>query len=188
VSYWRTAAVVLVLLLAGCGQNAGEPDASNTGGGASSPKNVQDDTSKPATSGPCKGVPVERCDTVNSSQTVAIDADDGDVRVRVEVADDMDEMQKGLMGRTALAEDAGMLFVYPEERELSFWMKDTLIPLSIAFMDAEGRIVDIQDMKALDDRPPHYTSAEPARYALEVNEGFFDERGVEVGDGARLPV
>jgi len=112
----------------------------------------------------------------------------GSVEVEVEVADDLDEMQKGLMGRTALAEDAGMLFVYPEERELSFWMKDTLIPLSIAFMDAEGRIVDIQGMKALDDRPPHYTSAEPARYALEVNEGFFDERGVEVGDRARLPV
>ncbi len=112
----------------------------------------------------------------------------GSVEVEVEVADDMDEMQKGLMGRTALAEDAGMLFVYPEERELSFWMKDTLIPLSIAFMDDEGRIVDIQDMKALDDKPPHYTSAEPARYALEVNEGFFDERDVEVGDTARLPV
>ena len=80
-----------------------------------------------------------------------------------------------------------MLFVYPDERERSFWMKDTLIPLSIAFMDSEGRIVDIQDMKALDDAPPHYTSAEPARYALEVNEGFFDERGVEVGDRAKLP-
>ena len=119
---------------------------------------------------------------------MAIDADAGDVQVRVEVADEMDEMQKGLMGRTALAEDAGMLFVYPEERELSFWMKDTLIPLSIAFMDSEGRIVDIQEMKALDDTPPHYTSAEPARYALEANKGFFAERGVEVGDRAELPV
>jgi uncharacterized protein len=189
VSYGRTAAVfLLVLLLAGCGQNAGEPDASNTGGGDSSPNNQLDDTSKPATSGPCKGIPVERCDTIETSQTVAIDTGDADVRVQVEVADDMDEMQMGLMGRTALAENAGMLFVYPKERELSFWMKDTLIPLSIAFMDSEGRIVDIQDMKALDDKPPHYASAEPARYALEVNEGFFDERGVEVGDRARLPV
>jgi uncharacterized membrane protein (UPF0127 family) len=80
-----------------------------------------------------------------------------------------------------------MLFVYPEERELSFWMKDTLIPLSIAFMDSEGRIVDIQDMRALDDEPPHYNSAEPAQYALEVNKGFFDEHGVEVGDEAKLP-
>jgi uncharacterized protein len=48
--------------------------------------------------------------------------------------------------------------------------------------------VDIQDMEALDDTPPHYASAEPARYALEVNKGFFDERGVEVGDRVRLPI
>ncbi len=186
-SRWKTAAVVLVLLLAGCGQNTEEPAASNAGGGDSSAKDIQD-TSKPATSGPCKGIPVERCDTVEVSQTVAIETGDADVRVQVEVADEMGEMAKGLMGRTALAEDAGMLFVYPEERELSFWMRDTLIPLSIAFMDGEGRIIDIQDMKALDDRPPHYKSAEPARYALEVNVGFFDERGVEVGDRAKLPV
>ena len=179
--------LVIYLLIAGCGQNAEQTDASNTDGGGSSSNEIQD-TSKPATSGPCKGIPVERCDTVDESQTVAIETGEADVRVRVEVADDMDEMAKGLMGRTALAEDAGMLFVYPEERELSFWMRDTLIPLSIAFMDSEGRIVDIQDMKALDDRPPHYTSDEPARYALEVNKGFFDERGVEVGDRARLPV
>ena len=110
------------------------------------------------------------------------------VPVQVEIADTPEERQTGLMGRTALAEDAGMLFVFDEEQTLSFWMRDTLIPLSIAFMDAEGRIVDIQDMKALDDRPPHYTSAEPARYALEVNVGFFEERGVEVGDRAKLPV
>ena len=186
-SRWKTAAVVLVLLLAGCGQNAEEPNASNAGGGDSSSKNIQD-TSKPATSGPCKGIPVERCDIIDASRTVAIETGEADVRVQVEVADDRDEMAKGLMGRTALAENAGMLFVYPEERELSFWMRDTLIPLSIAFMDGEGRIVDIQDMKALDDRPPHYTSAEPARYALEVNKGFFDERGVEVGDRAKLPI
>ena len=176
------------LTLAGCGQNAGgQNDSNSDDGGGSSSKNIQD-TSKPATSGPCKGIPVERCDIIDTSQTVTIETGDADVRVQVEVADDMDEMAKGLMGRTALAEDAGMLFVYPEERELSFWMRDTLIPLSIAFMDGEGRIVDIQDMKALDDRPPHYTSAEPARYALEVNVGFFDERGVEVGDRAKLPV
>jgi uncharacterized membrane protein (UPF0127 family) len=67
-------------------------------------------------------------------------------------------------------------------------MKNTLIPLSIAYMDSDGRIVDLQDMKPLDDDPPHYVSAEPARYALEVNRGFFEEHGVEVGDTADLPV
>ena len=153
--------LVLLLLIAGCGADDGAP-ADGSGG--------------------------EDASTNSPAATVRIEASGGEnVEVQVEIADDTEEMARGLMGRTALAEDAGMLFVYPEERELSFWMKDTLIPLSIAFMDGEGRIVDIQDMKALDDTPPHYASAEPAQYALEVNKGFFDERGVEVGDEARLP-
>ena len=163
---WKAASLALVLLLAGCGGNQAGGTASGAEPKGSNPEAPQE-----------------------TSETVSIDtAGEAGVRVRIEVADDTNEMARGLMGRTALAEDAGMLFVYPEERELSFWMRDTLIPLSIAFMDSEGRIVDIQDMKALDDEPPHYVSAEPAQYALEVNEGFFDERGVEVGDRARLPV
>ena len=107
--------------------------------------------------------------------------------MRVEIADDSAERARGLMYRTALGENRGMLFVYGSEMRLSFWMKNTLIPLSIAFMDAKGRIVDIQDMKPLDDDPPSYVSAEPAKYALEVNRGFFEERGVKVGDRAELP-
>jgi uncharacterized membrane protein (UPF0127 family) len=89
---------------------------------------------------------------------------------------------------TQQPEDRGMLFVFGEEQELSFWMKNTLIPISIAFIHSEGRIVDIQDMKPLDDDPPSYVSAEPARYALEVNQGFFEERGIKVADRAELPV
>ena len=108
------------------------------------------------------------------------------VEVPVEVADTADEQQTGLMGRTALAEDAGMLFVFDGEQQRSFWMKDTLIPLSIAFMDSEGRIVDIQDMQPLDETP--HLSAEPAQYALEVNQGFFETRGLQVGDTVVLPV
>jgi uncharacterized protein len=168
-------AVALVLLLAGCGGD-------ETGGSGSQ--------SSDAGSGGETAGPAEQTTTGAPSgrQTVTIETSGGeDVEVRVEIADDTEEMERGLMGRTALAEDAGMLFVFPNERELSFWMRDTLIPLSVAYMDSEGRIVDIQDMKPLDDQPPHYVSAEPARYALEVNRGFFDERGVEVGDRAELP-
>jgi uncharacterized membrane protein (UPF0127 family) len=121
-------------------------------------------------------------------RTVTIESSNGDkVEVRVEIADDDAERAQGLMGRTALGDDRGMLFVFGEEQHLLFWMRNTLIPLSIAFMDSEERIVDIQDMKPLDDDPPHYVSTEPARYALEVNQGFFEERGVEVGDRANLP-
>lgn len=163
---------VLVLALSGCG-GPGEDGTPSAG------------TPEATTAGTASGT----ASAASATATVRIETSGGeDVPVEVEIADDTEEMARGLMGRTALAADAGMLFVYPGERELSFWMKDTLIPLSIAFMDSEGRIVDIQDMKALDDAPPHYTSAEPARYALEVNKGFFEERGVEVGDTARLPV
>jgi uncharacterized membrane protein (UPF0127 family) len=121
-------------------------------------------------------------------RTMTIDNSEGEkVEVRVEIADDASERERGLMERTELGENRGMLFVFEEQHKLSFWMKDTRIPLSIAYIDSEGRIVDIQDMKPFDDELPNYISAEPARYALEVNRGFFEERGVEVGDRAKLP-
>ena len=101
------------------------------------------------------------------------------VEVPVEIAATDTERERGLMGRTALAEDAGMLFVFDREQQLSFWMKDTLIPLSIAYINESGRIVDIQDMQPLDETP--HPSTEPARYALEVNGGFFVARGIQVG-------
>ena len=120
--------------------------------------------------------------------TLAIRTSGGEeVEVRAEVADERAERQTGLMGRTELAPDAGMLFVFGRERDLSFWMRNTLIPLSIAYISADGRIVDIQDMEPLDDEPPSYASAEPAKYALEVNQGFFAERGVEVGGTVEIP-
>jgi uncharacterized protein len=127
------------------------------------------------------------CSVVGDGATCPSASRYGEVRVRVEVADDPAEQAKGLMGRTTLGENRGMLFVYPDEEVRAFWMKDTLIPLSIAFIDSQRRIVDIQDMKPLDDEPPHYVSAEPAQYALEVNQGFFEKRGVKVGDRVELP-
>ena len=133
-------------------------------------------------------IPAAAGTEVSPLPTLTINSVGGRVPVGVEVADTDAERQAGLMGRTVLPEDAGMLFVFEGEQTLSFWMKDTLIPLSIAYIDAEGRIVDIQDMQPLDDVSPHYVSAEPARYALEVNQGFFEERGVMVGDTLELPV
>ena len=75
------------------------------------------------------------------------------------------------MFREELPEDRGMLFVFPDERVLEFWMRNTEIPLSIAFADASGRIVRIADMEPLSDAP--VSSGAPARYALEVNRGWF---------------
>ncbi|MDP8925415.1 MAG: DUF192 domain-containing protein [Actinomycetota bacterium] len=127
-------------------------------------------------------------ETCNSAETttVAIDASGGQrVEVEVEIADDYAERQRGLMERTELAENAGMLFVFDGEQQVSFWMRNTLIPLSIAYIDAEERIIDIQDMQPLDET--RHPSAEPAMYALEVNQGFFEECGVRVGDEVELP-
>ena len=134
--------------------------------------------------------------TASELRTVTIDASNGKkVKVRVEIADNALGQAIGLMYRKTLPEDQGMLFVYTDEEKRSFWMKNTFIPLSIAFMDSQGRIVDIQDMKPVgeeqsvpDAKLPRYVSAEPAQYALEVNRGFFEEHGVKVGDKAKLPV
>jgi uncharacterized protein len=175
-----TIVVILALLLAGCGGTQADSDTqSQKTPQASKSENAGCDTGAD-TAGTGEKTP--------ELPTVTIHASCGEeVRVRVEVADDPAEQAKGLMERTTLGENRGMLFVFPEERELSFWMKNTLIPLSIAYIDSEGRIVDILNMKPLDDRPPHYVSSEPAQYALEVNQGFFEKRGVKVGDRVELP-
>src|SRR5437870_10989922 len=91
--------------------------------------------------------------------------------VRVEVADEPAEWERGLMFRTELAEDAGMLFVFPGDVDYAFWMQNTLIPLSIAFIAADGRIVDLQDMQPRSTEL--HVPAARYRYALEVNQGYF---------------
>jgi len=91
----------------------------------------------------------------------------------------------GLMGRRALAPDTGMLFLYPDQLERSFWMKNTLIPLSVAFVEESGRIVRILEMTPdpRDGRPlEHYRSGEPATYVLEMERGWFERNGIREGD------
>jgi uncharacterized membrane protein (UPF0127 family) len=167
--------IFVLLLLAGCG---GEP----VGSGAT----AQSSEPRARTAGETTGS--GNAARTSELRTVTILTASGkEVRVRAEIADDTFERARGLMYRTALAENRGMLFVFPNRKRHSLYMKNTLIPLSVAFIDSEGRIVDIQDMKPLDDDLPHYVSAKPARYALEVNQGFFDERGIKVGDRAELP-
>ncbi|MBN1883662.1 MAG: DUF192 domain-containing protein [Deltaproteobacteria bacterium] len=109
----------------------------------------------------------------------------GDVEITAEVADNSSERSVGLMFRKEMADDHGMLFVYDLPRQLGFWMKNTYIPLSIAFIDASGTIVSIQDMQPLDDTTIH-RSPKPVVWALEMNQGWFAENGVDVGDTVRL--
>jgi uncharacterized protein len=118
---------------------------------------------------------------------VVITTVSGEVTVEVEVADDEAERARGLMGREALAQDAGMVFLFPDETEGAFWMKDTLIPLSIAFYDEDGRILRILDMEPCLQEPcPLYDPGVAYRGALEVNQGAFARWNVRVGDHVRL--
>ncbi len=112
-----------------------------------------------------------------------IGTENGTVFVEAEVADSDAERTEGLMGRTSLDADAGMVFLWESRVETTFWMKDTLIPLSIAFWNERGRIIEILDMAPCrQDDCPSYGPDEPFVGALEVNRGFFDEHGVGIGD------
>lgn len=104
----------------------------------------------------------------------------GDSRVYAEIASTPVQREQGLMFRKTMPDGLGMLFVFPQPQPLSFWMKNTYIPLSIAFMDADGVILNIEDMAPLDEQS-RARSRGPAVYALEVNKGWFDARGIEPG-------
>jgi len=100
-------------------------------------------------------------------------------KLTVEVAADDEVRMQGLMHRRVLPESRGMLFVFREVERHAMWMMNTYIPLSVAFLDERGVIINIEDMK------PHtqdtHPAAKPAKYALEVNQGWFGKRGVKPG-------
>jgi uncharacterized membrane protein (UPF0127 family) len=106
------------------------------------------------------------------------------VRLQVEIARTERERARGLMHRISLPDGEGMLFVFERDQILSFWMKDTLIPLSIAFISYDGRILEIYDMKPRDLAPVH--SSRSVRYALEVPQGWFERAGITPGDRLNL--
>lgn len=97
-----------------------------------------------------------------------------------EVACTMQQKATGLMYRKDLPQNSGMIFVYDKPIDLHFWMKNTYIPLSIAFVDAQWKITDIHEMKAFDES---ITSSEkPAQYAIEANPGWFEKNNIHPGD------
>ncbi|MDQ7827507.1 MAG: DUF192 domain-containing protein [Armatimonadota bacterium] len=116
---------------------------------------------------------------------VVLEQGDRRLVLRVEVAETPEARARGLMFRRTLADDRGMLFIFEEDARWAFWMKNTLIPLSIAFIDRTWRVVDILDMAPASD-PEHgpfpvYQPRAPARYALEVRQGLFRRKGIAVG-------
>ncbi len=101
-------------------------------------------------------------------------------KLKAEIAADNNTRSTGLMNRFSLAPDHGMLFVFAQSEPLAFWMKNCFIPLSIAYIDAKGVIVNIVDMKPQDEST--YPSGAPAMFALEMKQGWFKERGIVIGD------
>ena len=106
-----------------------------------------------------------------------------DARLGVEVVDTPSGIRQGLMYRKSMDKDHGMLFMMPQARYQSFWMKNTYLPLSIAFIGDDMKIINICKMKPLD-TGPRYRSKKKCRYALEVNQGWFENNGVKSGDRA----
>jgi uncharacterized membrane protein (UPF0127 family) len=103
--------------------------------------------------------------------------------VRLEVAADPAARARGLMGRTSVPPGSGMVFLYPVDVRESFWMKDTLVPLSIAFVAADGRVVSVAEMTPCTADPCQtYAPAGPYRYAVELAAGAFPAAGVGAGD------
>jgi uncharacterized membrane protein (UPF0127 family) len=123
----------------------------------------------------------------NASAALSIRTDDGTVSLDVQVADTPEERQTGLMGRESLSPYDGMAFVWEEPVMGTFWMKDTLIPLSVAFVAQDGTIVSMSDMDPCTADPcPTYPASGPYSMAVEANLGWFHDHGVGVGSVARL--
>jgi uncharacterized membrane protein (UPF0127 family) len=113
----------------------------------------------------------------------------------VEIAETPEQTSRGLMFRTELKDGEGMLFIFEREQILSFWMKNTFIPLSIGYFSEAGVLVDIQDMEPMKSliqtEFTHYPSRKPAKFALEVPRGWFEKNKVKIGDkltGEGLPL
>jgi len=113
----------------------------------------------------------------NSLPVVELSA--GMYRIEAEVAANDQHRQVGLMNRKTMPAQRGMLFVFPQERTHCMWMRNTLMPLSVAFIDADGYIINIENMQPQTE--DNHCARVPARYALEMNLGWFAQRGIKPG-------
>lgn len=109
----------------------------------------------------------------------------GDVSIEVELAMTEEERNKGMMFRKSLDEGKGMLFVFEKDQRMAFWMKNTSIPLSLAYLGSDGTIFQILDLVPFSEDPR--LSERSIRYALEVPQGWFAKVGLKVGDRFEIP-
>lgn len=101
-------------------------------------------------------------------------------RIEAEVASTPQTRAQGLMHRRDMPQQHGMLFVFTQEAQHCMWMRNTLIPLAVAFLDDSGRILNVEEMQPQNES--NHCAARPARYALEMNAGWFAQRGLKRGD------
>lgn len=104
-------------------------------------------------------------------------------QLQVQVAQTQEQHATGLMFRTDMPQQEGMLFVFNAPSQQCFWMKNTLIPLTAAFVADDGTIVNLEDMQA--QTTQSHCSTKPVRYVLEVNQGWFAKKGIKAGDKLR---
>lgn len=116
------------------------------------------------------------CGVAFAQSFPVMDLSAGIRRIEAEVAATQKNRMQGLMNRQAMAENHGMLFVFASDERHCMWMRNTLIPLSVAFLDGEGKIINIEDMQPRTEN--NHCAARPARYALEMNLGWFKRAGV----------
>jgi len=127
-----------------------------------------------------RSLQTDKAQTGLETAVITINSTNGPVSLEVELARTETERNTGLMYRKELEDGKGMLFIFENDRVLSFWMKNTLIPLSIAYISYDGTIIDIRNMYPQDISPVH--SSRLVRYALEVPQGWFARAGIKTGD------
>ena len=127
-------------------------------------------------------------DYMHKGSTVVFEGDnDTSTTAQVEIADTEAAREYGLMNRTSMPQDHGMLFIFDYQSTVSFWMKDTLIPLDMVFLDSNGRIVDIYK-NATPLSEDVYTAKSPSKYVVELNGGYCDRYGIKIGDNVSINI
>jgi uncharacterized membrane protein (UPF0127 family) len=117
--------------------------------------------------------------TTATAQTPPIELSASFHRIEAEVVADQASRAQGLMHRKSMASNRGMLFVFPQAGRHCMWMRNTFLPLSVAFVDDQGKILNIEDMEPQTEI--NHCANAPARFALEMNRGYFVEKGIKPG-------
>jgi uncharacterized protein len=180
----RLAIMLLMIPMTACATGADDQAAGDAG--SSPPVATEADRSSEPQSEPQPAASPSSLRPSEGFGTAAITLTDGDEQIPmpVWVAADEASRQRGLMARESIPPDAGMLFVFDAPTVGGFWMKDTLIPLSIAFIDKDGQVLQILDMQPCTADPCDIYTPDPANpylYALEANLDYFDDHGIGPG-------